>query len=120
MMLFLIVFFILCPVDLRTKDESFDGAVPKNAAIWVTSADYPEGVIERNESGKVTVSFEVNKVGRVTNCRVSQSSGYAILDEIPCKLLERRARFIAALDKYGKPRFSRAHTSFYFSPEIAK
>jgi TonB family protein len=55
--------------------------------------DYPAEAAARGDQGRVIVGFEINAKGRVEDCVVQTSSGYASLDKIPCRLLERKARF---------------------------
>ena len=81
--------------DLRVGKDRFVGAVAIQPETWVTSADYPEGVVQRRASGTVTVAFDITADGRVVNCRVTSGSGFSALDRLPCVLLSRRARFAA-------------------------
>lgn len=106
-----------CFWDLRTGDESFGGALPIDPESWVTSGDYPEAVVRRTEKGFVRVKFSISLEGRVTNCYVDKSSGFSVLDAIPCKLLSRRARFTMPSDSQGKLISTDAEMIFCFSSD---
>lgn len=64
-------------------------------------ADYPAALRGSGAEGRVIVTFAVDAEGRATGCWVTQSSGYAALDEVTCKLAMRRARFVPATDENG-------------------
>lgn len=81
------------PYDLRIGNDYFLGAAPIEPEKWVTSADYPESIYKRYESGEVSIAFGIAENGRVVNCRVTSESGNSRFDSVPCKLLMRRARF---------------------------
>jgi protein TonB len=49
------------------------------------------------------VLFLVTPAGRVGQCRVERSSGYAVLDTLACRLIEQRFRFKPAKDRFGRP-----------------
>lgn len=106
-----------CSWDLRTGDENFGGALPIAPESWVTSKDYPEGIVGRVEKGLVQVEFSISSEGRVTHCHVNKSSGFSTLDAIPCKLLSRRARFSIPKDSKGNFISTDARMTFYFSPD---
>jgi TonB family protein len=82
----------LMPRDLITASD-FLGADPIDPEKWVTSSDHPETVIRRSESGEVGIAFEITENGRVVNCRVTSESSQSRYDNVPCKLVMRRARF---------------------------
>ena len=103
--------------DLRTGNEDFGSAKPISPQNWVTLADYPEGVISKAESGTVTVAFIISERGKVAQCRVVKSSGVNYLDKVPCKLLERRARFKLVKDKKHRALSTKGRMEFYFSAD---
>jgi len=51
----------------------------------------------------VTVTFTVQVNGRATGCRISRSSGIPELDELTCRLIEKRFRFRPSLNRFGRP-----------------
>jgi periplasmic protein TonB len=66
-------------------------------------SDYPRQAGEAGIGGTVSVRYRVNLDGRVSDCRVTASSGNAALDETTCRLIERRFRFDPARDEDGRP-----------------
>jgi len=65
---------------------------------WFTLRDYPRTALSYRLSGRVMVAFDITAEGRATNCRVVHSSGHDVLDRAACRPLERKARFIPAMD----------------------
>ncbi|MBO0123988.1 energy transducer TonB, partial [Streptococcus pneumoniae] len=64
----------------------------------ITGRDYPRAAAEAGASGTVGLRFTVGVNGRVTDCRVTRSSGNADLDETTCKLIKRRFRYAPSRD----------------------
>lgn len=54
-------------------------------------------------AGPVLVTFQVQLNGRVTGCRIYQSSGNPAIDRETCRLAEARLRFRPATDSEGRP-----------------
>jgi protein TonB len=69
----------------------------------IEPSDYPRSLGNRGIGGRVSVTFTVETSGRVTNCRVTRSSGTAELDALTCRLMEQRFRFRPSTDRYGRP-----------------
>jgi protein TonB len=79
-------------------------AAPKgDPARWFSTDDYPPGALRREEQGTTVIAWDIDEAGRVTNCRVTQSSGSSELDEQTCKLMVRRGKYSPALDQSGNP-----------------
>lgn len=55
------------------------------------------------ERGRSLFGVQVNPDGRVANCIIVQSSGFARLDDLTCRLVTRRARFAPAMTADGVP-----------------
>lgn len=70
---------------------------------WLSFEDYPRGDLENKIQGRVVVAFNINLKGRVENCSVKSSSGHKSLDVVPCRLLQRKARFASPTDGAGAP-----------------
>jgi periplasmic protein TonB len=66
-------------------------------------SDLPAGLQESERGGWVSVRYAVNIDGRVSDCRVTESSGSAELDWVTCALIERRFRFDPSRDGRGRP-----------------
>jgi protein TonB len=58
---------------------------------------------EQRLEGVVGLTVTVSRDGRALNCKVTQSSGHAILDAAACTGMQRYARFDPALDRNGNP-----------------
>jgi len=99
---------------LATLLLSVSGDLPQNRAHWrgchaeptrthwVTDDDYPEKALRENQQGVTEFTLQVNVEGCVTDCVVTKSSGWPLLDEATCKLLRKRAAFAPAEDAHGK------------------
>jgi protein TonB len=69
----------------------------------ILPSDYPKALGNAGIGGRVSVTFTVQTNGRVTNCRVTHSSGVPELDSLTCRLMEERFRFRPSTDRYGRP-----------------
>jgi len=74
-----------------------------NPADWVTTDDYPSSALRSEQEGTSAVSWTINTQGRVENCRVMSSSGFADLDDAACRSITRRGRYSPAKDQEGNP-----------------
>jgi TonB family protein len=87
--------------------QSVASAMPRGATPasgqggWVTDADYPAISLRNDEEGVVGYRLTISIVGAVTGCQITQSSGFAALDEATCTLLQKRARFNPATGANG-------------------
>ena len=66
-----------------------DRQAEANAAF----TEYPKGSLANNEQGTVHYRVKINRQGIPSQCEVTQSSGFARLDQATCELLMTRARF---------------------------
>ena len=69
----------------------------------ITGRDYPRAAAEAGATGTVGLRFVVGIDGRVTDCRVTKSSGNADLDETTCRLIKKRFRYEPSRDARGRP-----------------
>lgn len=83
-----------------------------NASSWVTDNDYKSRWIREGMTGTARFRLEIAANGRVSDCRITQSTGHVALDEATCSLIAKRARFNAAKDGSG------AKTTGSFSSSI--
>ena len=95
---------VVLPPPSSEPPTDVGGAKPINARAWFTGDDFPASAVAAGHQGVVYVSVAIGTDGRVSDCHVVQSSGYAELDTIPCPLLMRRARFKPALDEQRQPK----------------
>ena len=78
--------------------------VPRgDPAGWVTTEDYRSRWINEGLTGTARFRLSIGKDGRVTDCRITRSTGHAALDSATCSVLERRARFTPSKDGAGNP-----------------
>jgi TonB family protein len=82
---------------------------------WVTDADYPPEARAAGESGEVGFVVMVDDSGMVSDCRVTRSSGSKALDKATCRLMRKRARFLAARDGRNEPTSARWESSVTWS-----
>lgn len=65
--------------------------------------DYPEWAQDAGISGTVYFRVTIGVDGRVSECRVTRSIGNARLDDLTCRLIQKRFRFAPSRDARGKP-----------------
>lgn len=96
--------FFVPPVTPTRPAQRFtprDAAPRGNISGWVTTDDYPSAELRAGHQGAVRFRLSIDTQGRVSDCAIVRSSGYARLDEATCKYASRRARFDAATDGNG-------------------
>lgn len=69
---------------------------------WITPADYPKSELAQRVSGTTAFTLSLDENGEVTDCRVTASSGSAVLDDAACTLLKARAHFSPATNSKGE------------------
>lgn len=78
------------------------GPIPRmSPSNWVRYFDYPPIMQLIEAEGETVFSLTIGEDGKVGACRITSSSGWALLDERACSLMTRRARFIPATDSEG-------------------
>jgi protein TonB len=65
--------------------------------------DFPRSGAGERDGKFIIVRYTVGVDGRVSRCRVIQSSGSAEADAITCRLIEKRFRYRPAFDAQGNP-----------------
>jgi protein TonB len=80
--------------------------------------DLPEELEQAGIGGTVSVIYAVEVDGRATNCRITDSSGHRVLDQMTCRLIEQRFRFRPALDEEGRPMRSNLVEDHHWEVEI--
>ena len=78
-------------------------AFHRNVVSLFTVNDYPGEAIRRNEQGTVGVHYKIGTDGKVSDCRVAESSGSKILDNQTCAIITKRVRYEPAKTKSGEP-----------------
>jgi len=71
-------------------------------ASWVSIADYPAAASAAGQEGRTAFALDVDAQGRVTGCRIVESSGSPLLDNTTCSAMIVNARFKAARGEDGR------------------
>jgi len=94
----------VAPPQQPPKPSLAREALPGKGRLgWITTDDYPPGLIRQNVQGLVVISVVIGTDGAVRSCLVTQSSGNKLLDDTTCRLYTKRAHFSPALDADGNP-----------------
>ena len=84
-------------------DGDGDGGTP---SVFIRGrlrdSDYPRAAYDAGIGGTVSLRFIVGIDGRVTDCRITHSSGNADLDDATCRLVIERHRYRPARDVGGR------------------
>lgn len=89
-----------------TPQPGFDpvAAKPRNdPSRWLSNDDYRPSWARRELTGIARFRLEIAASGKITDCRVTGSTGHAELDQATCALVSRRARFEPARGTSGEP-----------------
>jgi TonB family protein len=70
---------------------------------WITSNDYPMGLVRMGQQGTTVILFRIGTDGRIDQCRAVVTSGAKELDEAACNALMKRGRYTPARDAAGQP-----------------
>jgi len=71
--------------------------------MWIGDDDYPPEALKDNIEGNVSFVLTVGPDGLPSECKVTGTSGSALLDDTACSLLIKRARFEPARDAQDQP-----------------
>lgn len=80
-----------------------DETPPRLMRGRLKDSDYPDRAADAGIGGTVSIRYYVEVDGRVTGCRVTHSSGNALLDATTCRLIEKRFRYDPSRDADGRP-----------------
>jgi protein TonB len=89
---------------------------PVRIAGALTNADYRRTRPPTGAAGTVVVRYRIRADGRVDRCTVLETSGYAVLDEATCRLIEQRFRFEPARDAGGRAIDWEVRTDYTWRP----
>ncbi len=70
---------------------------------WFQDVVLPASLYRQQAEGLVMYSVKINAEGAVTDCTVTDSSGFPELDALTCEIVREKARFDPALDQDGEP-----------------
>ena len=79
---------------------------PRRIGGRISPGDLPDDLAYNLAAGvdmTVGVKYAVEEDGRVTDCRITRSSGNRELDRLTCDLIERKFRYRPALDEDREP-----------------
>jgi len=88
------------------------GTAARRIGGSLTDRDYPASLARVRAAGTVAIRYRIGTDGRVRDCEVARSSGYAELDELTCRLVVQRFRYAPARDGAGRPVEDSAATTF--------
>lgn len=74
-----------------------------NLNSYFSVDDYPASALRARHQGTTGFALTIGEDGRVSDCRVTVSSGSAPLDEATCRILRSRARYLPARTADGLP-----------------
>lgn len=69
---------------------------------WLSYTDYPAEAVRRHWQGTSAFELDISLEGKITGCRITQTSGHALLDTTACNLMRKRAKFAPA-HRDGQP-----------------
>ena len=67
------------------------------------STTYPHQAIREGNTGRVGLALLIDEAGKVRDCMIEETSGYATLDTMSCYTITTHARFDPAIGIEGKP-----------------
>jgi len=89
---------------LRSWGVDYTRLIPigKVKAGYMPASTYPAAAVAARQEGRVTALIEVAPSGRVSHCRVLESSNSESLDNATCDIATNKAHFTPLLDGAGK------------------
>lgn len=69
---------------------------------YVSAIDYPTVALRNEETGWNSARYRIDESGRVSDCRIVESSGSRSLDATLCRVVG-RFRYRPAIDRAGRP-----------------
>lgn len=86
--------------------EAGSGAATKPTPVsplnWLSDDDYPTKSFAQHANGTTGFLLRVDMTGKVTDCRVAETSGFLELDQTACAVLLVRSKFKPARDASGE------------------
>jgi TonB family protein len=91
------------PPETKQELQATPARPRVNPGSLFTRADYPAAALRQGEQGSAGFRLTIEADGRVSDCRITSSSGSVSLDLVTCRILRTRARFTPARDSSGQP-----------------
>lgn len=95
--------------DMWNAGEPFSARVKQPARAvrplrdLFKSTSYPSQAMSEGNTGLVGLAMLIDETGKVRDCMVEQTSGFATLDTMSCYVIVNQAKFEPALGADGKP-----------------
>lgn len=80
-------------IDPDVQDKIVRDAWAPNSDRWITSGDYPQNMLDRDEESVVNLRVQVDATGKVSNCTSLSHFNAPDFNRISCALVEKRAHF---------------------------
>jgi TonB family protein len=90
-------------MDPAVLDSIETPAFHRNVVMMFSTDDYPSSAIMKNEQGTAGVRYRIGVDGKVSDCRLVESSGSPTLDAQTCAIITKRVRYEPAKTKSGDP-----------------
>jgi protein TonB len=82
---------------------AMDEATARNAQNWeVLFSQYPPRAMAAGQEGQVGFRVKLDRDGWATECQVTKTSGFGLLDDETCRLIVNRATFKGLRDANGR------------------
>jgi hypothetical protein len=95
---------VILAVMLFGQQAGADAAprpTPVSPVSWLSDDDYPTKSFAQRANGTTGFLLRVDMTGKVTDCRVAETSGFLDLDQTTCAVLLIRGKFKPARDASG-------------------
>ena len=76
-------------------------APPPSLANVLSVEDYPAEAVAKGWEGTARVQLQISEQGRVSGCKILESSGHPVLNSRTCEIMVQRARFKPARNGRG-------------------
>lgn len=76
---------------------------PRRIRGDIATRDFPRNGAQQRDGRRAVYQMDVSADGRVTSCRVSETSGLSDLDAFMCRLITQRFVYEPARDASGRP-----------------
>ena len=87
------------------------------AVSFVSTDDYPAQSLKRQSVGVTNILFRIGTDGRLSDCRLLESSGDPDLDQATCSLFLKRGSFKPARNRNGDPTQRSQDKCLYEKPD---
>jgi len=110
-------------VLMIAQASSFAGQISEEMPILlnpgsiITTQDYPQESLRKNEFGVASIVIGVSQNGRASSCEVTESTGFPTLDQATCNLFKERSRFRQDDDVAGEGNLREYRTSVAWGVE---